>query len=530
MDMLMLETMKMEHEFLSLNDQLYITIMENSGNKSNKTSKIKEIFEKMKKKILEIVEKIKSIFRGKDNKENLKDSVDKLPKIQESPETKKLAKEAQDGMKELVDSGKELTKTMKSKDKDKKKKLQEHENKILSIIKKHKGTFAALGAAGITIGAVIGKGFFDTITMSEKDVEDMKRDNDIIESSIDEGLISQVANSASETNYVADDNYGIDKTYMYGGGVSYFSSTVKEKNTKKDPRTGLTYSEIYEANAFYDYKKYNSLIMKVYSTIYLWGSKLATKIRSSSSKASEELTRYYKGHRENIDKNGIKNFSKLIDSKAAALSSNSRYTRMNGQISGLIRNKLSKLHLYPKDVMKVGEYYNDNYIVTLGKRMENEINSLGKNLSNGATGFNHEGFDSLYNLGMKRAKDNLTNKNETNGWAPHHCKDDKGREYYSTHYTRTGKERPIIFNDNAYDNIDISEDMFKYHDSAADREEILYAMIVEEMRKIIEERFKEVDRLYKEFANYCKSKKYNIQDALKNRLIKTGRALPPPKD
>lgn len=193
MDMIMLESMKMEHEFLSLNDQFYIVVMESSDNKSTKTGKIKEIFEKMKKKILEIIEKIKGIFKGKDNKDNLKDSVNKLPKIEESPEVKKLAKEAQDGMKELVDSGKELTKTMKSKDKDKKQKLEKHENKILAIIKKHKATFAALGAAGITIGAVIGKGFLDTITMSEKDVEDMKRDNDIIESSIDEGLISQVA-------------------------------------------------------------------------------------------------------------------------------------------------------------------------------------------------------------------------------------------------------------------------------------------------------------------------------------------------
>ena len=78
---------------------------------------------------------------------------------------------------------------------------------------------------------------------------------------------------------------------------------------------------------------------------------------------------------------------------------------MNGQISGLIRNKLSKLHLYPKDVIKVGKYYNDNYIVTLGKRMENEINFLGKNISNGFTGFNHEGFDALYNLGLKKKKE-----------------------------------------------------------------------------------------------------------------------------
>ena len=526
MDMLILETMKMEHEFLSLNDQLYITIMENSGNKSNKTSKIKEIFEKMKKKILEIVEKIKSIFRGKDNKENLKDSVDKLPKIQESPETKKLAKEAQDGMKELVDSGKELTKTMKSKDKDKKKKLQEHENKILSIIKKHKGTFAALGAAGITIGAVIGKGFFDTITMSEKDVEDMKRDNDIIESSIDEGLISQVANSASKTHELSGTENRNSVEGLYDPGRSSFSVTSKFKHDEKDPRTGLTYSELYEADAFYDYKKYNSLIMKVYSTIYLWGSKLATKIRSSSSKASEELTRYYKGHRENINKTGMKNFIKLQKSVAAGSASDYRFIRTNEHISSILRAKLSKLHLLPRDVAKVGKYYKDRYIITLAERMDNEILSSIKNTSLAVNAFNFSGFDRLYNSAKNRNdpdNDPFIIKKRESETMDDGCtaKDDKGRTYTTLNggYVNTlpyGRSNVRRNGDNTK------------HDNT--REEIMNARMLDEMEVTINERFKEVDRLYKEFANYCKSKKYNIQDALKNRPIKTGLTLPPPKD
>lgn len=315
--------------------------------------------------------------------------------------------------------------------------------------------------------------------------------------------------------YLADIGASARTERLYNPrSVNDFSFTANMKSSEKDPRTGLTYAEIYKADAFYDYKKYNSLIMKVYSTIYLWGSKLATKIRSSSSKASEEMTRYYKGHRENIDKNGINNYTKLQRTVSVTSGDDLRHIATNSRITEMIRNKLSKLHLYPEEVRKVGSYYNDSYIIKLSKRMDSKIEYLEKFVSNSRHGFNEKGFIDLCNLALQRMKkyDKLDRTEKMHHHNKKYNSDDKGRETDFAPY--------------AIGYLDRDEEDYNRSSNASEKNTMIHEMMIAEMRNIIDKRFNEVDNLYKEFANYCKSKKYNIQDALKNRPKK----LPPPKD
>lgn len=279
----------------------------------------------------------------------------------------------------------------------------------------------------------------------------------------------------------------------------------------KESKTGLRYSDIYDSNEDYSFKLYNNCLMRILTTIYNWGSQLASKIRKSQVSASSEIRRYNKGHVENISKNGLNNAKRFSARQIVGQANWTLLMNENNNLMRYINNRINKLTITPKKMQIVANYYNDQYIKTIAKRIDSEIRILNRYLTG-----NQIQYDRI-------------EKYLSRGYARMHANDSSSLKRRQNDLdVKTHPEYPQF--DSITDNTDYGKDTFYNNRSEEERQTDLIIMASKAIREEVDQRFKEVDRLYKEFANYCKSKKYNIQDALKNRPIKSGRALPPPKD